>query len=516
MKLPVTIDPRFHDAVIFDLDGVVTDTAVVHAGAWREVFDGFLASRENREGEDHGPFTTEDYVRHVDGKPRLDGITDFLAARGVTLPAGSPTDETADTIWGLANRKQQLFRTLLDDGVPAFESTVALVRRLQEIGVATAIYSSSRNCEQVLAAAGLSDLFAVRVDGVVAAELGLPGKPDPAVLVEATRRINARVERSVVVEDAVAGVLAGRDGGFSLVIGIDRTGHAEELQDHGADVVVGDLAEVVVRTGDKPMSQIPNALQSYGQFIAVVGARNPMLFFDYDGTLSEIVPDPGSAAPVSGATEALTAAAKQGPVAILSGRDLADVRARIPVPGIWYAGSHGFELISPEGDFHQNEEAAAAVPVLEQAAQFLREELSRVAGVRVEHKRFAVAIHYRAVDPDELGDVVAAAHKLGLRKGLRVTSGRKVVELRPNVDWDKGTTLSWIRDQIQRERPHEADMLPIYVGDDLTDEDAFDAVSSDGIGILVRHSEHGDRRSSAQFTLENPSEVIDFLRSASS
>ena len=145
---------------------------------------------------------------------------------------------------GLGNRKQQLFLERLDAGVPVFESTVALVRKLAETGVATAVYSSSRNCEHILKAAGLGDLFAVRVDGVVAEALGLPGKPDPAVLLEATSRLGAVPERSVVVEDAEAGVEAGRNGGFALVIGVDRTGHAEELLRCGADVVVPDLADV--------------------------------------------------------------------------------------------------------------------------------------------------------------------------------------------------------------------------------------------------------------------------------
>ena len=228
---------------------------------------------------------------------------------------------------GLGNRKQQRFLERVNAGVPVFESTVALVRKLAETGVATAVYSSSRNCEQILDAAGLGDLFAVRVDGVVAEALGLPGKPDPAVLLEATSRLGATPDRAVVVEDAEAGVEAGRDGGFALVIGVDRTGHADELLQHGADVVVSDLAEVAVRTGDKRMSQLPNALESYSQLIGVVvNGRQPIVCLDFDGTLSEIVSDPDAATLVDGAAEALENLAAQCPVAILSGRDLADIR----------------------------------------------------------------------------------------------------------------------------------------------------------------------------------------------
>ena len=295
MKMPVTVDPRLHDAVIFDLDGVVTDTASIHAAAWTTMFNDFLERRPANDNENHAPFTDNDYRHFVDGKPRHDGVADFLASRGISLPKGDPSDSTENTVCGLGNRKQQIFRELLDAGVPVFESTVVLVRKLAEAGVATAIYSSSRNCEQVLKAAGLGDLFAVRVDGVVAEALGLPGKPDPAVLLEATSRLGAAPERSVVIEDAEAGVQAGRNGGFAFVIGVDRTGHAEALLRCGADVVVPDLADVAVRSGDKRMSRLPNALDSYGQLIGVVGGRQPFVCLDFDGTLSEIVSDPDAA-----------------------------------------------------------------------------------------------------------------------------------------------------------------------------------------------------------------------------
>ncbi|HNM85752.1 MAG TPA: HAD hydrolase-like protein, partial [Mycobacterium sp.] len=189
MNRPVTIDPRLHDAVIFDLDGVVTDTASIHFAAWTEMFDDFLRRRPASDGEDHSPFTEADYQHFVDGKPRYDGVADFLASRGIELPRGRASDTGDDTVCGLGNRKQANFLARLRDGVPVFETTVLLVRKLAQAGVATAIYTSSRNCEQILREAGLSDLFAVRVDGVVADELGLPGKPDPAVLLESVRRL---------------------------------------------------------------------------------------------------------------------------------------------------------------------------------------------------------------------------------------------------------------------------------------------------------------------------------------
>ena len=188
---------------------------------------------------------------------------------------------------------------------------------------------------------------------------------------------------------------------------------------------------------------------------------------------------------------------------MISGRDLADVRARVGLPAIWYAGSHGFELTAPDGSNHQNKSAAAAIPALDGAATEIRDRVSHIPGIRLEHKHFALAVHYRNVAPRQVGDIVAATHQVGQQQGLRVTTGRKVIELRPDIDWDKGSTLRWIMERSSDRGP----LLAIYIGDDLTDEDAFDAVRSDGIGIVVRHSEDGDRPTAARFALNNPSDV---------
>ncbi|BBU24042.1 hypothetical protein MYXE_38320 [Mycobacterium xenopi] len=198
----------------------------------------------------------------------------------------------------------------------------------------------------------------------------------------------------------------------------------------------------------------------------------------------------------------------QCPVAVLSGRDLADVRQRIGLPGIWYAGSHGFELTGPDGEHHQNDEAAATIPVLQRAAAELGEQLHHIPGVVVEHKRFGVAVHYRNAARDRVGEVLAAVRAAGQRRVLRVTTGREVIELRPNVDWDKGKTLRWVLGHIRDAASGR--VVPVYLGDDITDEDAFDAVHDDGIAIVVRHREDGDRPTAAQYGLDNPRQVVQF------
>jgi trehalose 6-phosphate phosphatase len=247
MSPSVTISKSEFDAVIFDLDGVVTRTATVHAAAWKRLFDDYLEERAAREGKPFRPFDADsDYRRHVDGKPRYDGVVSFLESRGISLPYGDPGDPPdKETTCGLGNRKNRYFtQHLAEHGVDVYESTVELIRDLRAKGVKTAIFSASKNCRAVLKAANASGLFDARVDGVDADELGLPGKPDPAVLLEAARRLGVAPGRAVIVEDAIAGVQAGRAGRFGLVIGVNRSGESGVLRENGADVELTDLKEV--------------------------------------------------------------------------------------------------------------------------------------------------------------------------------------------------------------------------------------------------------------------------------
>lgn len=242
------IDASRFRAVIFDMDGVITDTASTHTEAWTRLFDAYLRERAARLGEPFRPFTNADYLAYVDGKPRYDGVRDFLASRGIELPEGAPTDSPEhETVCGLGNRKNRYFLASIEEhGVERYDTTVELVHRLHDHGIRTGAISSSRNATTVLEAAGVRQLFETQVDGVEAERRGLPGKPDPAVFVAAAADLGATPAEAVVVEDAVSGVQAGRAGDFGLVIGVDRGGNAENLSAAGADVVVSDLAEVQV------------------------------------------------------------------------------------------------------------------------------------------------------------------------------------------------------------------------------------------------------------------------------
>lgn len=240
--------PDHVSACLFDLDGVLTQTARVHDAAWQRVFDEFLRDRAERTGTPFVPFDpARDYNDYVDGRPRADGVRTFLASRGIELPDGGPDDPVdAPTVNGLGNRKNRMLLDLIhSDGVQAYPGSVAYLRAAQAAGLLRAVVSASANCADVLAAAAITDLLQVRVDGVVAARLGLRGKPEPDTFLHAARELGVAPGEAAVFEDAVAGVEAGRAGRFGAVVGVDRVGHADELRAHGASIVVSDLAELL-------------------------------------------------------------------------------------------------------------------------------------------------------------------------------------------------------------------------------------------------------------------------------
>jgi beta-phosphoglucomutase family hydrolase len=245
MQSPITRDQ--YDAVLFDLDGVITDTATMHAACWKQMFDAYLEQRAAESGEPFRPFEiATDYRLYVDGKPRFDGVRDFLTSRGIQLPEGSPDDPPqAETVGGLGNRKNDLINTVIAEvGVEPYAGSVRLIHQLRQQGFKIAVVTSSQNCNAVLQAARLDAFFEVRVDGNMLRAQHLAGKPAPDMFLTAAQRLGVEPTRAVVVEDAISGVQAGRNGNFGLVIGVARKGNAEELRHHGAHLVVNDLGEL--------------------------------------------------------------------------------------------------------------------------------------------------------------------------------------------------------------------------------------------------------------------------------
>lgn len=487
-------------ACILDVDGVITETASLHFAAWKALFDDFLT---NVRGDDAEPFSHQDYLDHVDGRPRYDGVAAFLASRDIELPHGTPDDPPGGaTACALGNRKNQLFHEQLEQhGVERYESTVRLVEGLRARGMRTAAISASRNAYELLDRAGVLELFDAWVTGVESRELDLEGKPAPDVFVEAARRLGTEPRRSAIVEDSVAGVRAGRAGEFRLVIGVDRSGEAS-LERHGADVTVADLGELL------PLSEagLPRIadLEPAG---AVVGAADaPAVFLDYDGTLTPIVDDPAEAILPDETRELLARLSTRVPVAVVSGRDLADVRSHVGLDELTYAGSHGFDIRLADGS--RRELAEEHLDDLDRAEAELRARLDPVQGARVERKRFAVAVHDRNVArPEDREQVAAAVSEVaGELPSLRVTGGKRIHELRPDIEWDKGRAIVAVRDAMGLH-----DRTLVYVGDDTTDEDGFRSVKARGGVAIVVRGEDDQRRTLADGVLASPDDVRSLL-----
>ncbi len=237
-----------YKAALFDMDGVLTDTAKLHSRAWKRMFDDFLEYHCHKTGKSCEPFDIKtDYIQYVDGKLRYDGAASFLKSRGIDLPQGGPYDEAGfDSVCALGNLKSEIFNELFDkEGVEVFPGALKLLDKVREAGMLTAVVSASNSCVNILTKAGVINEFNGIVDGLEASRLGLPGKPLPHTFLRAAEMLNVKPESAVVIEDAVAGVQAGRDGGFGLVIGVDRLDNTEALKAHGADIVVKDPGELL-------------------------------------------------------------------------------------------------------------------------------------------------------------------------------------------------------------------------------------------------------------------------------
>jgi alpha,alpha-trehalase len=495
-----------YDAGVFDLDGVVTDTAGLHRAAWKDLFDSFLAARD---GESFRAFTEDDYYRFVDGRPRYEGVRIFLESRRIEIPYGDPQDPPErETVCGLGNRKNEAFnRRLGAGGVEVFDNSVRLIDMLKAHGLRTALVTSSRNADSVLAAAKIKPLFDVIVDGNEAARRQLKGKPEPDTYRYALEALGVAPGRAFGVEDATSGVESIRAAGYRLVIGVDRAGQRQALLQHGADIVVRDLGELRLvsdRTAQGP--DLPDALARFDDLARQFSDRKPAIFLDYDGTLTPIVARPELAVLDAAMRARLAELTDLCPVAIISGRDRADVEGLVGVQNLVYAGSHGFDIAGPGGLRREYEAAAKFVPALEEAEKQLQNLLQDIDGVIVERKRYAIAVHYRLVADGDVAGVEQAFDSVLKEVGdLRRTAGKKVFEMRPRLEWDKGTAVLWLLGELGLDRP---DILPVYIGDDETDEDAFTALAGRGIGILVADR---PQNTHAEYRLESPAAVGRFL-----
>lgn len=526
------------DSIIFDLDGVVTKTASIHAKAWKTVFDEYLRMREKRDGEPFREFThDEGYLPYVDGKPRYQGVKSFLESRGINIPFGDPSDSAdKETVCGIGNKKNSLFRDFLKrDGAEVFSTTIDFIKKLKKAGVKIGVASSSKSCKDILESVRLENIFETRVDGVVSVELGLKGKPEGDIFVVAARNMGKEPADSVIVEDATSGVEAGRNGGFGLVLGVARKNNESELLEKGADVVVRDLSEISVEWIDKWFKRKPRPLfhswettdrfpfepdpkskgsnvivnPSYGRTSkdALFSGKRLVFFLDYDGTLTPIVERPELAVISKEMKNAVDQLSKLHTVAIVSGRMRDEVEKLVGIDGIFYAGGHGFDIKGPQFSRVQPE-AKETMPIMAGVTKRLSKELKSIKGALIEDKKFSVAVHYRPVKEEQhipkieslVNDIVKN------NQSLRLMSGKKVFEILPNIHWDKGQAIRWIMEAL---KISWEEATVIYIGDDVTDEYAFRAIRTRGTGILVSDK---SRISMADFQLSSTDEVRELFK----
>ncbi|MEJ2720307.1 MAG: trehalose-phosphatase [bacterium] len=505
-----------YKAAVLDMDGVITRTARVHARAWKQMFDEFLDGRGSREGKSNEPFDIkQDYRTYIDGKPRYDGVRSFLESRDIHLPDGEESDDPGDeTVHGLGNRKNNLFLEMVNrDGVDVFEDTVEQINRWKKRGIKVAVFSSSRNCGVVLDSAGLGGVFDARVDGIDLERLGIRGKPEPDMLVEAARRLDAKPEHTVMAEDAIAGVEAGRKGGFGLVVGVDRDGGAEGLLKAGADIVVRDLRDIDAAAycpPDTDCLSAPSSAVEYAEWIAGrLREKRLGLFLDYDGTLTPIVRRPEDAILSDEMRTLIERLAGACTVAVVSGRDRRDVEKIVGIDTLVYAGSHGYDIKGPGGLALEHDAARKVLPDIDDVERELIDAIGEISGARVERKRFAVAVHYREVEDEadvrKIEQMVDEAQER--HPALRKMSGKRVFELQPDVEWDKGHAVEWLRESLGMDGD---DTITIYIGDDTTDEDAFRMLRRHGTGIGIRVGSEFDR-TDALYHLRDCDDVQRFL-----
>jgi len=501
------------DGVVFDLDGVITQTAKVHAKAWKKLFDTYLENRAARENQEYIPFDADkEYRTYVDGKPRYDGVESFLKSRGIDLPRGNPSDDPGkETIYGLGNKKNEIFNASLQkQGPEVYEDTLSLMYELKKQGWKMAVISASKNCIPVLEAVGISDWFDTVVEGVLSQELGIKGKPEPDIFFEAARRMSVTAQRTAVFEDATAGVSAAKKGGFFQVIGVNRADNDGILKKAGADVVFSDLCDIRINdrrpVRKKQMASLPPALDHIPEILQQAEQRKIALFLDYDGTLTPIVNDPDKAFLDENTRQTLEKVAGKWVVAVISGRDLQAIQNFVQLDNLYYAGSHGFDISGPADLTLEMQKGKEFLPVLDKARGHLEKKLTRIPGAAIERKQFSIAIHYRNVKQTDTQSVKQAVrHVQAEHPELRITEGKKVFELQPDIEWHKGKALTWLMEKLTL---HLDTYYPMYMGDDITDEDAFESLKTIGTSIVVKGSSHP---TSADFVLENTRETAAFL-----
>jgi alpha,alpha-trehalase len=497
--------------VIFDMDGVVTQTAVLHFKAWKEIIDKLLYKITNYNIK---PFSENEYFHYLDGMPRIDGMRNFLSARGFGMNKLEDLYESIDACVQEAceNKNRLLLSMLTEEKVEYFEDTIEFIKFLLKHNYLIAIISSSKNCKQILKNAKIDDLFPVCVDGILSEELGLQGKPDPAIFLEAAKRLNLAPHECIIVEDALAGVKAGKIGGFGGVIALDRRNRLhDEFAELDPDYILPDLSSKQTQLYHRLEKIKKGHLESAFNIVPLLfdllnNKTELVIFLDYDGTLTPIVGRPEHAVLSSAMHECLSQLSQHYLTIIISGRELANLKSHVNIPHIFYSGNHGFECEGPEQYNLTYQIGNEYIDDVNAVYQELYALFKNIKGCIVENKKFSLSVHYRLVN-ENLYEFISQQIDNALLNypNLIRHYGKKVFEVHPNIQWNKGIAAAHILKQFKTKNNA---IVPIYIGDDITDEDAFKKLGFRGITIKVTGE---PLKTQAHYFLNSPMEVQEFL-----
>ncbi len=497
-------------AIIIDMSEVLVHTARINQNAWETVFNDLLNKNNVMQ-----PFTIEDYNTFIEGKPKFERVQNFLNSQNINLPFGSQSESTEkDTICSLEKRKSKIFSHLLKENeLQFYEKALEKIKYWKEKGLKTAIVSSDETFKKSLNASVINNLFDVKIDGHASRKKGLKEKPEADLYIEATKKLGVDAESCVLFDDSVPGLQAGSKGNFGLVIGVSRRENRKLLSENGADLVIDNFDELdLINDPDIKTwfnQSIPPFASQYVEIGKAVYNKTPVLFLDYDGTLTSIVQHPEAAVISKEMYEVLNECAAKFKVAAVSGRDMDDLKSRIKLENMIYAGSHGFRISGPDGLYMEHDKSEEILPVLDKMEKKLNQVfLNSIEGLQIERKRYAIAIHYRNSREKDIPYIKNMVYETTKNsEGFKVGEGKKILEIKPDINWHKGKAVLWILDKLGLTDPNK--FIPIYIGDDVTDEDAYKALKGRGIGIQVGP---GAATTAAQYRFKNVYQVRIFLK----
>jgi trehalose 6-phosphate phosphatase len=497
------------EAVILDLDSIITNMATLRIKSWEKTFRRYIKENNSKST----PFSKRDYNMYFEGRPEFNSLLNFLGSRGILLPEGTDKDPVnANTIWSLYKLKRQIFTEILEkDNMELSANVGNALRDWRSAGLKCGVVSSGWDCRTVLEKTDFSDQFDILIDDFIMKERGLGDKLFMNYLLEVAKELESSPERCVVIVDSLKGVQAGTVGNFSLVAGVDHKNMRKVLIENGADIVVDDIKHIDLNNKELKMFFIefaPSLFTNLEDFFSLFRNKRPALFLDYDGTLTPIVKNPSEAVLSEDMRSVLTNCSKMLPVAIISGRDLDDLKQLVRISNIIYGGSHGFRITGPGGLYMEHPDSDKILPGLNGIEDKLHKLFdNKIAGIKIERKRYAIAVHYRNVAEEDVPFIIREVENtIDQSSGFRKGEGKKVIEVRPDVDWHKGRAIGWLLER--REFNAGEEVIPIYIGDDLTDEDVFENLPESGIGILAGF--HGGK-TSARYSLKNVYQVRLFI-----